>query len=220
MYSPTAKVTVEATFFGKVMGFFALAILISAAGTYTTYTYFLEYFINMPALMWILYAVELIMIFTSRMWSTKAPINRLLFAAFAFISGATLAPLLAIVASSPGGVTIVTKALLVTGCMFTATALIGWTTKVNLARMGGFLMMALIGLILVGVIGIFLPWGSQMEMIYSGIGVLIFTGFIAYDFQMLKQYPQDRYIDAALSLYLDMFNLFLFILRFMSASRD
>ncbi len=112
-----------------------------------------------------------------------------------------------------------TKALLATGLMFTATAAFGWTTKMDLSGMRGFLMIALIGMIVVGVIGIFIPWSNTMEMVYSGVGVLIFSGFIVYDFQKIKQYPEDRYIDAALNIYLDIFNLFLYILRLIMASR-
>ncbi len=211
---------IEPTFFGKVMAFFALAIFASAAGAFVTYTYFIEYFFQMPALMWIFFIVELAIIFTSRMWSTKIPLNRLMFGAFAFITGITIAPLLAVVIATPGGVAILSKALMATGFMFTATALFGWTTKIDLSGMRGFLMIGLIGLIIVGIMGFFIPWSNQMEMVYSGIGVLIFSAFTMYDFQKIKKYPQDRYIDAALALYLDIFNLFLFILRLILASRD
>lgn len=220
MYSPTAKVGIETTFFGKVMAFFALAIFSSAAGTYITYTYFMHYFVQTPALMWILFIVELGIIFTSRMWSQKSPLNRVLFAAFTFITGVTLAPLIGVIVQSAAGVAILNKALLATGFMFTATALIGWTTRIDLTGMRGFLIIGLIGMIVVGIVGIFIPWSNTMEMIYSGVGVLIFSGFTMYDFQKLKTYPEDQYIDAALNLYLDIFNLFLYILRFMSSSRD
>lgn len=220
MYEATAKVGIEPTFFGKVMAFFALAIFASGAGVFVTYNYFIEYFIAMPALMWIFFIGELAIIFTSRAWSKKTPLNRFLFAAFAFITGVTIAPIIAILAASPGGIAILSKALLATGFMFVATALFGWTTKMNLSGMRGFLMIGLIGLIIVGILGIFLPWGNTMEMVYSGIGVLIFSGFTMYDFQKIKNYPEDRYIDAALALYLDIFNLFLFILRLIMASRD
>ncbi|MBI2634224.1 Bax inhibitor-1/YccA family protein [Candidatus Peregrinibacteria bacterium] len=143
-----------------------------------------------------------------------------MFALFTFITGITVAPLLAILAATPEGVTILTKALAITGLTFTATAIFGWTTKIDLSGMRGFLMIGLIGMILVGVVGIFLPWGNTMEMVYSGIGVLLFAGYTVYDFQKLKHYPEDRYIDAALNLYLDIFNLFLFILRLIMARRD
>ncbi len=216
-YTATHKVGIEPTFFGKVMTFFAIAILTSVLGMYITHTYFMGFFMNYPALMYVLFAVELGIIFTSRKWSKKIPLNRFLFALFAFITGVTIAPLISIVVATPGGVGILTKALLATGCMFTATALIGWTTRFDLSGLRGFLVMGLIGMIVISVIGIFLPWGNSFELIFSGAGILLFSGFTMYDFQKLKQFPEDRYIDAALMLYLDIFNLFLFILRFIIA---
>ncbi|MEK7672432.1 MAG: Bax inhibitor-1/YccA family protein [Patescibacteria group bacterium] len=214
------KLNFEPTFFGKVMAFFALAIACSCAGVYLASNYFMDNFIAMPSLMWIITIIELALVFTARMWSTKYPINRLLFAAFAFISGVTIAPLIAILAASPEGVAIITKALLATTLMFGATAIFGWTTKMNLSSLKGFLMISLIGLLIVGLIGIFIPWSNTMEMIYSGAGVLIFSGFVVYDINKLKYYPEDRYIDAALNLYLDIFNLFIFILRLIMSRRD
>lgn len=220
MYTATAKTGIEPTFFAKVMTFFALAVFSSAAGAYITSTYFIEYFVRMPALMWIFFIVELVMIFTSRMWSQRSPLNKLMFAAFTFITGITIAPLIAVLLATPEGVGILSKALTATALMFTATGLIGWTTKLDLSGLRGFLMIGLIGLIIVGILGFFIPWSSTAEMVYSGIGILLFSGFVTYDFQKIKHYPEDRYIDAALNLYLDIFNLFLFILRFISASRD
>lgn len=213
------RTSLEPTFFGKVMSFFALAILSSAAGVYITSTYWLEYFIRQPALIYVAMIVELALVFTSRMWSTKIPLNRFLFVLFTFITGITIAPLIGILANTPEGVGIITKALLATGLMFTATAIFGWTTRIDLSGMRGFLLIGLIGMIVTGLIGIFIPWSNTTEMVYSGIGVLLFTGFIAYDFQKIKQYPEDRYIDAALNLYLDIFNLFMYILRLILASR-
>jgi len=215
------KTGIEPTFFGKVMSFFALAVLLSAGGTYLTMTYFIQYFIEMPWLMYAFFAVELVIIFSSRVWSKKRPLNRILFAAFAIITGITIAPLISVLLASPAGTSILIKALMATGCMFSATALIGYTTKYDLSGMRGFLFMSLIGMIIVSVIGIFMPWGNTFELVFSGIGVILFSAFTMYDFQKIKSYPQDRYIDAALHLYLDIFNLFLYILRFiMSLSRD
>ena len=207
------------TFFGKVMSFFALAILASLAGTYVTFNFLLGYFFTTPWLIWVLFGVELIIIFTSRLWSQKTPLNRVLFAAFAFITGMTIAPLIALVAASYGGVAIIMKALLATTLTFTAAAVFGWTTHFQLSGLRGFLMIGLIGLIITGVLGIFFPWGGTMELVYSGFGVLLFTGYTMYDFQKLKRYPENMYIEAALQLYLDIFNLFLFILRLMMANR-
>lgn len=211
------KVGIEPTFFGKVMTFFSLAIFTSIAGIYVTMTYFMDFFVSYPWMIYVLFAVELGIIFTSRTWSKKRPINRFMFALFAFITGITIAPLVMMVLATPGGVGLLTKALLATAFMFTATALLGWTTKMDLSGLRGFLVMGLIGMIVISVIGIFLPWGNMFELIFSGAGILLFSGFTMYDFQKIKQFPEDRYIDAALMLYLDIFNLFIFILRFILA---
>lgn len=211
------RTSIETTFFGKVMFFFALAILTSTIGVYIGGKYLLQYFISQPFLMWGLFAAELGLIFTSRRWSQKVPLNRILFLTFALISGITIAPLVSIVLAAPTGAAILTKALLATGFTFTAAALIGHTTKYDLTGLRGFLTVGIIGLIVVGILGFIFPWGNTMELVYSGFGILLFTGFTMYNVQQLKSYPQDRYIDAALSLYLDIFNLFILILRFMLA---
>lgn len=210
---------VSPTFFGRVMFVFALALLVSAGGVFLSLNFFIEYFIQSPALMWIVFIGELALIFTSRKWSTKRPLNYWLFSLFALLTGISITPLL-VLASATAGIGVVAKALIATFFMFTAAGIIGWKTKKSLQGLGGFLFISLIGLIVVSIIGIFVPWGSTFEMIFSGIGVLVFSGFAMYDFQRIKSFPEDRYIDAALHLYLDIFNLFIFILRLILSQRS
>lgn len=217
IHSAPIRTSLEPTFLGKVLTFFALAVLLSAAGTYVSATYLFSYFAATPALMYIVFAAELILVFTSRMWSTKHPLNRVMFASFAFISGVTLGPLMAMLTASAAGMALVTKALLITGLMFSAAALFGWTTRMDLSGMRGFLMFGLIGMIVMSVVGIFIPWSNTTEIYFSGAGVLLFSGFIVYDISKLRSYPEDHYIDAALALYLDIFNLFIYLLRFLGA---
>jgi FtsH-binding integral membrane protein len=209
---------VATTFYSRVMFYFGLAILTSAAGTYAGFRFFATIFISNPFLVWVLLALELILVFTSRIWSTKRPINYLLLAAFAFITGVTLVPLLLSVILEFGGPDIIVKALVATAMMFAGTAVFGWVTHRNLSGLRGFLFAGLIGMIIVSLIGIFVPWSNNFEMIFSGIGVLIFSGFIMYDIQRLRIFPEDRPLDAALMLYLDIFNLFIFILRLISGT--
>ncbi|MBD3270025.1 hypothetical protein GF376_00700 [Candidatus Peregrinibacteria bacterium] len=207
---------VKAGFYSKVFTFFGLAILSSAFGAYLGMTYLLQFFTANPATIYLLFIVELAIIFTSKMWSQKQPLNYVLFLIFTLITGITIVPLLAYAAVS-GGADLVVKALLATGLMFGASALFGATTKINLSGLRGFLMMSLIGMIVVSIIGIFIPWGNTFEMIFSGFGIIIFSGYAMYDIQKLKDYPENAYIDAALQLYLDIFNLFIFILRLILA---
>ena len=116
----------------------------------------------------------------------------------------------------------VTRAFLVTVIMFGSLSLYGYTTKRNLAPMGTFLFMALIGLIVASLIGLFFS-SPIMEMVIMYGGVLIFAGLTAYDTWRIKReyyayadqgvLLQKAGVMGAVSLYLDFINLFLFILR-------
>lgn len=212
--------TFGATFLSKVFFFFGLAIAASAAGAYLGLNYLASALLASPLLFYGLMIGELLLILTSGLWSRRAPLSYLLFTVFAVLSGLTLVPVLAYLTVSPAGVAILVKAFTATALMFAACAVFGYTTHFNLQGLRGFLTMALLGLIVVGLVGLFIPWSSGFEMIYAGIGVIIFSGYTMYDVQRLKSYPEDAYIDAAIQLYLDIFNLFLFILRLLSSQRN
>lgn len=124
---------------------------------------------------------------------------------------------------------VITKTFLVTAGTFGAMALIGSTTKKDLTKMGGILFMALIGLIIAGLVNIFLK-SAMFDFIVSGIGVLVFTGLTAWDAQKIKRNlqmapdadegAQKIALLGALSLYLDFINLFLYLLRFFGNNRN
>lgn len=210
------------SYMSQVFMYFGLAIFTSAAGTYIGFEYLASFLLTNPMMMYLLFAVELVLIFTARFWSERKPLNYALFMAFAFITGVTLVPLLALFIVEFEGVGMILKALLATTLMFGGTAAFGWVTKKNLSGLGGFLWISLIGMIVVSIIGIFIPWGNNFEMFFSGFGVILFSGYTMYDIQQIKSAQgMMNPMDAALRLYLDIFNLFLFILRFMGAgSRD
>jgi hypothetical protein len=211
------RVSFAPTFMSKVFFFFGLAVAVSAAGAYVGLNYLTAYFITYPGTIYGLIIAELALILTAGWWSKARPLNYFLFCLFALITGLTLVPILAYLTMTSGGVDILIKTFVATALMFGACAVYGQTTSRNLQGLGGFLIMALLGMIIVGIIGIFVPWSNTFEMVYAGLGVIIFSGYIMYDIQRLKFYPEDMYIDAALQLYLDIFNLFLYILRLISA---
>jgi uncharacterized protein len=112
----------------------------------------------------------------------------------------------------------------ITAAAFGALSLWGYTTKKDLSGFGTFLIMGLFGLILASVVNIFLQ-SSAIQFAISAIGVLIFSGLIAFDTQRLKfDYYQlvgnDTALSVAtsfgaLSLYLNFINLFQFLLSFL-----
>lgn len=208
-------------FYNKLLSWFGLSILATGAGVYLGFNYLLPVFAQNPMLMYVFFIAELALIFTSRMWSKTEPLNYFLFSLFTLCSGVTVVPLIASFAAEFGGYDIIYRSLFATTVTFVAMGLIGHTSKRSFQGLSGFLFIGLIGMIITAIIGIFIPWGNTGEMIYSGIGTLIFAAYAMVDIQRLKTYPADESMNAAIALYLDVFNLFVFILRLTGAtSRD
>jgi len=122
----------------------------------------------------------------------------------------------------------VASTFFVTGGMFGATSLYGYTTKKDLTAIGGFAFMALIGLILASIVNFFLASGPLAWLI-SFAGVAIFVALTAYDTQKIRRIGETvdsesaegrgLAVRGALALYLDFVNLFLFMLRLFGRRR-
>ena len=138
-----------------------------------------------------------------------------LFYLFAVVNGLMLCTVF--LAYSPAAIT---KTFFITAGTFGAMSVYGYFTPNDLSKVGSFLFMALIGLIIASVVNIFLH-SSTLDWIVSIAGVLIFIGLTAWDTQQIKTMAMNMPADGisklatvgALSLYLDFINLFLFLLR-------
>lgn len=141
-----------------------------------------------------------------------------LFISYAIIMGVSLSFILLIFTGAS-----IFKTFAICSAMFGVMAVLGYTTKTDLSKMGSLLMMALVGLIIASIINYFMN-SDTMSYIISFIGVVIFTGLTAYDVQKLKdiaagnayegETTKKLVIMGALNLYLDFINLFLYLLRF------
>lgn len=113
---------------------------------------------------------------------------------------------------------------------FLTMSVVGYTTQLDLSQYRSYFIMGLIGLIVAGVVNMFLR-SSAMDMVISMIGVVIFVALTAYDTQKIKRMATDPMINSdgtmsarvsiygALQLYLDFINLFLYLLRLFGRSR-
>ena len=123
----------------------------------------------------------------------------------------------------------VASTFFVTAAAFGGLSLFGYTTKKNLTGLGSFLIMGVIGLVIASIVNMFIGSGTLM-LIISALGVLIFSGLIAYDTQRLKMtyYALGGNQAAmgvatgfgALSLFINFVNLFQFLLMFMGGNRE
>ncbi|KIO22850.1 hypothetical protein M407DRAFT_245014 [Tulasnella calospora MUT 4182] len=109
---------------------------------------------------------------------------------------------------------VVLQALVITMGVFLGLTLWTMQSKYDFTGMGTFLFGGLLVLCLTGIVGIFIPFGKTMDLIYALGGTLLFSGYIVYDtFLIMKKLSPDESIMAAINLYLDFINLFLYILR-------
>ena len=143
----------------------------------------------------------------------------LMMAAYSVLNGVTMSFIFVVYEMAS-----IATTFFVTAGTFAAMAIVGYTTKKDLTKMGGILLMALIGLIIASVVNWFLQ-SETMSYVVSGIGVLVFTGLTAFDSQKIKEMlmqcdtvndgTQKLALLGSLTLYLDFVNLFLYLLRFM-----
>lgn len=145
----------------------------------------------------------------------------MLFLLFSALMGSFLAPIFLVYKLGT-----IVYTFFITAGMFGAMSVYGYFTKNDLSRMGSYLIMGLIGLIIASFVNIFLA-NSTMEWIISIFGVLIFTGLTAWDTQAVKRMASYNIDPAmtdklatmgAMNLYLDFINLFLYLLRFVGGS--
>ena len=123
--------------------------------------------------------------------------------------------------------TSIARVFFITSGTFAAMSLYGYTTKRDLTKLGGFLFMGLIGIIIASIVNIFIG-SSAMQFAISVIGVLVFVGLTAYDTQRIKNmyYAGDsenigskKALMGALRLYLDFINLFILLLQLFGQRR-
>lgn len=113
-----------------------------------------------------------------------------------------------------------------TAGMFAAMAFYGMTTKKDLSSWGTFLFMGLIGVVLAGIVNIFMQ-NSMLQFVISCVAVVVFTGLAAYDVRKLRELHAQAdgtavsslSITGAFILYLDFINLFIALLRLFGRRR-
>jgi FtsH-binding integral membrane protein len=120
----------------------------------------------------------------------------------------------------------IARVFFITAATFAAMSLYGYSTSRDLSQLGSLLFMGLIGIVLAGLVNIFVA-SSALQFAISVIGVLVFTGLTAYDTQRVKQLYIEGSGDlaklglmGALTLYLDFINLFVMLLQLTGDRRE
>jgi FtsH-binding integral membrane protein len=148
---------------------------------------------------------------------------RMIFWAYAGLVGLSLSGIFLVYTGAS-----IAQTFFIAAAMFLGMSLYGYSTQRDLSRLGSFLLMGLIGVIVAGLVNLFLR-SSGLELAISIVGVVLFTGLTAWDTQRIKSmYLEEddevvagkKAIMGALALYLDFLNLFLMLIRLMGRRRD
>jgi FtsH-binding integral membrane protein len=203
-------------FLPSVLRTFALSLAIAFLGTMAGV--FVPSSLFMP-----LAILEFIMLMVAFFFRRKKAISYSFLYIFTFISGITLYPIVAYYLATAGA-NVVVMAFASTTVVFTGVAIYATKSKQNFSFLGGFLLAALLALVAISIFNIFIPLGSTGMLAYSFIGVLVFSGYVLFDFSRMKHYgvrPEEVPL-MALNLYLDFINLFVSILRILGilSSKD
>ena len=157
----------------------------------------------------------------ARAFSMKPSTAKILLFLYSVLMGVVITPM--ILVSSPISILL---AIILAAVMFGCMTLFGYKTVKDLYFLGVFLFLGMIGLILVGVVSLFIPLGATFNTIVCLIGVLVFALFAAYDMQTLKnayyqigdgEQKDQLAVLGALHMYISFVALFEYILGLLNS---
>lgn len=169
-----------------------------------------------PALVWIsLFGAMLFMALTY--WKRRSyPTNLLFLAGFTLLEAYTISVVVSFYNSS-----VVLNATLLTAGIFVFLTAFACQTRYDFTSWMPYLFGALWGIILFGFVAMFLPYSSTGELLWGLLCAIVFSGYVLVDTQLvLRHHHIEEEIAAAMSLYLDIINLFLAILRILNSQSN
>jgi FtsH-binding integral membrane protein len=135
---------------------------------------------------------------------------------FTFIAGVALTPILTYAAGFSNGGQLVALAGGMTAAIFFAMASIATVTKRDFSFMGKFLLVGVILLIVASLANLFFQVPA-VSLTISAIAVLIFSAYILYDVSNIVRGGETNYVMATLSLFLNVYNIFISLLNLLLA---
>ncbi len=144
----------------------------------------------------------------------------ILYLLYSGLTGLTLSSIFIIYA-----ITSIIWVFAITAGLLLIFGLVGYFTNLDITKIGSFLVMGLLGILLAYLVNVFIG-SNSLDMGLSIISIIIFLVFIAYDIQVIKRNiysiadEDSRAVYGAFQLYLDFINIFLKLLRLFGNSRD
>ncbi len=131
--------------------------------------------------------------------------------------GMAVGPILAVYANTDPAV--LWQAAGATAAFVAALGAIGYATRRDLSSWARMLFWALLGLIVFGIVAIFVAI-PHANIIYAVLGLVIFGGYTIFDFNRLRRANMASTVPIAAGIFLDIFNIFLFFLQLFGGGRN
>jgi FtsH-binding integral membrane protein len=208
---------VKAAFIRKVYGILSLQLLVTVAGSavFMFVDSAREYALSSTGVLYTALFLPFGLLFALMCYKDKHPINMYLLGAFTLCEAYTVGVVCASYYQAGYGM-IVLQALLLTAAVFLSLTSYVFVTKKDFSWMGGGLYMVLMVMVMWSLMNLIFPvtFGGFGHTLFSLGGALLFSGFILYDTSnIMHRMGPDDYIMAAISLYLDIINLFMYLLE-------
>jgi modulator of FtsH protease len=147
----------------------------------------------------------------------NSPMGILAVFAFTGFMGFSLGPILNMyLLAIPNGAHLIATALGGTGIIFLALSAYTLTTQKDFSYMGGFLFAGMMVVLLMMVVGMFFPV-TGMQIIISGAFMLLSSGLILFQTSQIIHGGERNYINATVSLYVSIYNIFISLLQLLAA---
>jgi modulator of FtsH protease len=135
---------------------------------------------------------------------------------FTFFMGLMLSRILQVALGFSNGGSLIAMAAGGTGAIFFTLATVATVTKKDFSFLGNFLFVGMVVVLLAALANAFFQI-PVLSLVISAVAVLIFSAYILYDISRIVNGGEDNYISATLSVYLDVYNVFVSLLNLLMA---
>ena len=212
-----ASVAERMTFVRKVYALFFAATLFAIGGVAIGLSFepLLLFAFNHP---WLMFFAMIGGVFGAEAVRHVPGVNLAALFGFTTLTGVVISPLMYYVAlTNPASIW---QAGLLTVGIFGGLTLYVFVSRKDFSFMRGMLFTGLIVLVVAGFANALIVGSSALGFAVAAAVLLLFSGYVLYDTSnIIRRYPTNEYVAAALSLYLDAFNIFLALIRLLNAGR-
>ncbi len=208
--------TASVTFMKQTYQLLGASMVSSALGAYLT----MPYVATIAQFKWFIFGFVMLMVFVGFNATRKHPMLHLMaLFVFTFALGVMLVPLLSMVIGQGNGM-LIGNAFLMTSVLFGALSLFAINSKSDFSSWGKPLFITMIVVFIASLVNYFILNSPIMHVVITALILLIFSLFTIYDTQNIANGAYDSPVDAAVSLFLDFFNMFTSILQLLGIMGD